>query len=164
MRTTTTGRPALEDRPIPVQGKLAAAWASFMLFYIYVDYLALYKPGFLDDIRAGVVHDFETGPLFVGASLTLVGIPALMIALSTILPARANRVVNLVVAALYIPVTIYNADGESLSYGYFYGLSIAVEVLLLAFILRSAWTWPRTSSLSVQDVVAPGRSSVEAAR
>lgn len=160
MRTTTTGRAALEDRPIPVQGKLAAAWASFMLFYIYVDYLALYKPGFLDDIRAGVVHDFETGPLFVGLSLTLVGIPALMIALSAALPARTNRVVNLVVAALYIPVTIYNADGESLSYGYFYGLSIAVEVLLLAFILRSAWRWPRTPSPSMPAAIEPDLARV----
>ena len=68
MRTTTDGRTALEDRRIPVQGRLAAAWASFMFFYIYVDYLALYKPGFLDDIRAGVIHDFETGPIFVGTS------------------------------------------------------------------------------------------------
>ncbi len=153
MRTTTAGRTALEDRQIPVQGKLAAAWASFMFFYIYVDYLALYKPGFLGDIQAGVVHDFETGPLFVGASLTLVGIPALMILISAAAPARVGRIVNLVVAALYVPVTIYNASGESLSYAYFYGLSIGVELLLLAFILRSAWTWPHTTVTSMPDVV-----------
>jgi Family of unknown function (DUF6326) len=153
VRTTTAGRTALEDRQIPVQGKLAAAWASFMFFYIYVDYLALYKPGFIDEIRGGTVHDFETGPLFVGASLTLVGIPALMVALSATLPARINRPVNVVIAALYLPVTIYNASGESMSYAYFYGLSIAVESLLLAFILRSAWTWPRTTSTSMPDVV-----------
>ncbi len=164
MSTPTAERTALEDRKIPIQAKLAAAWASFMFFYIYVDYLALYKPGFLDEIRGGTVHDFETGPLFVGASLTLVGIPALMIALSATLPARINRPINLVIAALYLPVTIYNASGESMSYAYFYGLSIALEVLLLAFILRSAWTWPRTSSPSMPDVVAPGRFPVEAAR
>jgi hypothetical protein len=40
---------------LPVQLKLAAAWASFMFLYIYVDYLALYKPGIVDDILAGVV-------------------------------------------------------------------------------------------------------------
>jgi hypothetical protein len=69
-----------------------------------------------------------------------------MIVLSATLPARVNRTVNLVVATLYIPVSIYNAAGESRSYLYFYGLSIGLEVLLLAFILRSAWTWPRRTA------------------
>ena len=144
-----------------MRARLAAAWASFMFFYLYVDYLALYKPGFLDEIQAGVVHDFETGPLFVGASLTLVGIPALMIVLSATLPARASRLVTLAVATLYIPVSIYNASGESWSYAYFYGLSIAVEVLLLAYVLRTAWTWPRTTS-STPDLTTRERAEVSA--
>jgi hypothetical protein len=67
-----------------------------------------------------------------------------MILLSTTLPARVNRTINLVVATLYIPVSMYNAVGES--WTYFYGLSIGLEVLLLAFILRSAWTWPRRTA------------------
>ena len=133
----------LEDRRMPVQARLAAAWTSFMFLYIYVDYLALYKPGFVDDILAGTVHEFDTGPTFVAMALTLMAIPILMILLSATLPARVNRTINLVVAALYVPVSIYNAAGESWTYSYFYGLSIGLEVLLLAFILRSAWTWPR---------------------
>lgn len=136
----------LENLRLPVQAKLAAAWTSFMFLYIYVDYLALYKPGFVDDIRAGIVHEFDTGPTFVALALTLMAIPILMILLSMTLPARVNRTINLVVATLYIPVSMYNAAGESWSYSYFYGLSIGLEVLLLAFILRSAWTWPRTTS------------------
>ena len=131
---------------MPVQAKLAAAWTSFMFLYIYVDYLALYKPGFVEDIQAGTVHEFDTGPTFVALALTLIAIPTLMILLSATLPARVNRTVNLVIATLYIPVSIYNAAGESWAYSYFYGLSIGLEVLLLAFILRSAWTWPRTHS------------------
>ncbi|HVK22536.1 MAG TPA: DUF6326 family protein [Actinokineospora sp.] len=133
----------LEDLRMPVKAKLAAAWASFMFLYIYVDYLALYKPGVIDNILAGIVHEFKTGPTFVGISLTLIAIPSLMILLSATLPARVNRTINLVVAALYVPVSLFNAAGESWSYAYFYGFSIGLEVLLLAFILRSAWTWPR---------------------
>jgi hypothetical protein len=135
-----------DDVRLPVQVRLAAAWASFMFLYIYVDYLALYKPGFVDDLLAGTVHEFDTGPTFVALALTLIAIPSLMVVLSAALPARVNRVVNLVVAALYVPVSIYNAAGESWSYSYFYGLSIGLEVLLLAFILRAAWTWPRRSA------------------
>ncbi|TDC83999.1 hypothetical protein E1193_07225 [Micromonospora sp. KC606] len=143
---TRTDRPAgaLQEAHIPVQAKLAAAWASFMFLYIYVDYLALYKPGFINDILVGVVHEFDTGPTFVALALTLVAIPILMILLSTTLPARVNRATNLVVATLFIPVSVYNAEGESWTYFYFYGLSIGLELLLLAFILRAAWTWPRS--------------------
>ena len=153
MRTPTAQRGALEDRRIPVQVKLAAAWTSFMFLYLYVDYLALYKPGFIDELRAGIVHEFEIGPTFVGLALTLIAIPSLMVLLSATLPARANRIVNIVVAAIYIPVSIYNAAGESLSYGYFYGLSIGLEVLILALVIRWAWTWPRTSVASTSDLV-----------
>ncbi|MUN36243.1 DUF6326 family protein [Actinomadura litoris] len=133
----------LEDLRLPVQAKLAAAWTSFMFLYIYVDYLALYKPGFLDDLLGGTVHEFDTGPTFVAVALSLMAVPILMILLSATLPARVNRTINVVVAALYIPVSVFNAAGEPLSYSYFYGLSIGLELLLLAFILRSAWSWPR---------------------
>ena len=158
MRTQTAELTALEDRQVPVQAKLAAAWTSFMFLYIYVDYLALYKPGFVDEILAGIVHEFDTGPTFVALALTLMAIPILMILLSTTLPARVNRTINLVVATLYIPVSIYNASGEeSWTYSYFYGLSIGLEVLLLAFILRAAWTWPRTTRATAGRDLAQAR-------
>jgi hypothetical protein len=44
MRTpqpTTT----LQDQPIPVRAKLAAAWTSFMFLYAYVDILGFFTPG-----------------------------------------------------------------------------------------------------------------------
>jgi hypothetical protein len=164
VRTQTAEPTALEDQRVPVRLKLAAAWTSFMFLYIYVDYLALYKPGFLDDILGGTVHEFDAGPTFVALALTLIAIPSLMIVLSAIMPARVNRTINLVVATLYIPVSVYNAAGESWTYSYFYGLSIGLEVLLLAFILRSAWTWPRTPSPSMPDLVDSDRSHIQTER
>ena len=137
-------RSALEDLRMPVQAKLAAAWTSFMFLYIYVDYFHLYKPGAVDDILVGTVYEFDISQTLLTAFLTLVAIPILMVMLSMTLPARVNRATNLVVASLYIPVSMFNAVGES--WTYFYGLSIGLEVLLLAFILRSAWTWPRRTA------------------
>ena len=144
MRTRQPTTTTLENLRIPVQAKLAAAWTSFMFLYIYVDYFHLYKPGVIDDILAGSVFEFDISQTLLTAFLTLIAIPILMVMLSMMLPARANRTINLVVASLYIPVSMFNAVGES--WTYFYGLSIGLEVLLLAFILRSAWTWPRTAS------------------
>ena len=143
-KTTTKTTTELHDPPVPVRAKLAAAWASFMFFYIYVDYLHLYKPGVVDDILDGVVFEFDISQTFVVTSLMIVGIPALMIVLSMALPARANRTLNLVVASLCIPIAAFNVVGES--WIYFFGLGVVVEVTLLVYILRAAWTWPRATS------------------
>jgi hypothetical protein len=145
MRTrqpTTT----LEDQRIPVQAKLAAAWTSLMFFYIYIDYFHLYKPGAIDQIRGGEIFVFDISGQLMTIFVAVIGIPALMVMLSMTLPARVNRATNLVVALLYIPVSVFNALGESWDWAFFYGLSIGIEVLLLAFILRSAWTWPRRTA------------------
>ncbi|WP_281283419.1 DUF6326 family protein [Modestobacter excelsi] len=131
---------------MPVQAELAAAWTSCMFLYIYVDYFHLYKPGVVDDILAGTVFTFDISPTILTVMLASVAIPALMVMLSMTLPARVNRATNLVVASLYIPYSMYNAAGESWDWAFFYGLSIGLEVLLLAFILRSAWTWPRRTA------------------
>ena len=148
-KTTTT----LHDSPVPLRAKLAAAWTSFMFLYIYVDYLHLYKPGALTDILAGVVFTFDISQTFVVIALTSVAIPMFMILLSMTLPARVNRAINLVVGTLYIPYSAFNlAGGEWMA---FYGLGVALEVLLLAFVLRTAWTWPRlaTSRTATERVV-----------
>jgi hypothetical protein len=137
-------RSALEDLRMPVQAKLAAAWTSFMFLYIYVDYFTLYKPGVIHDILVGSVWEFDISQVFVVVGLSLMAVPILMVFLSMTLPARANRLMNLIVAPIYVVVSAFNALGES--WTYFYGLSIGLEVLLLAFILRSAWTWPRRTA------------------
>ncbi len=155
---------ASKDPQIPVQAKLAAAWTSFMFLYIYLDYFALYKPGVIDDLRAGVVFGLDISPTLLTIFLALIAIPALMVWLSMTLPARVNRATNLVVASLFIPVSVFNAVGESSSWSFFYGLSIGLEVLLLAFILRSAWTWPRTSSASMAEPAAPRRPQIQMGR
>ncbi|MCA1681751.1 MAG: DUF6326 family protein [Actinobacteria bacterium] len=161
--TTHKGPSRQLDNPqVPVQVKLAAAWTSFMFLYIYVDYFHLYKPGVIDDILAGVVFEFQISQTLLTLFLAAVSVPSLMIVLSVILPARSNRMINLVVASLNIPFAMFNAVGES--WTYFYGLSIGLEVLLLAFILRSAWTWPRTSSASMPEPAAPHRSQIQMGR
>lgn len=138
-RTTTP----LEDQPIPVRAKLAAAWTSFMFLYAYVDILNFFTPGVIEDILDGRVFEFDLSQTFSTAALTLMAIPIFMVVLSMTLPARVSRIANLVVSSLYVPVTAFNAVGES--WLYFYGLGIVLEVTLLALIIRYAWTWPRTA-------------------
>ena len=137
---------ALEDRSIPVKAKLAAAWTSFMLLYVYVDILAFYKPGVVDDILVGVVWEFDITQTWAITALTLLAMPILMIVASMTLPARANRITNLIVASVQVAFAAFNAAGElGQSWMYFYFLGVALELIVLALILRYAWTWPRTA-------------------
>ena len=145
--TIRTNTPTLLDNPpVPVQAKLAAAWTSLMFFVIYIDYFHLYQPGAIDQIRGGGIFVFDITPTLMTIFVVVIGIPALMVMLSMALPARVNRATNLVVASLYIPVMVFNAAGASWDWAFYYGLSIGLEVLLLAFILHSAWTWPRRTA------------------
>ena len=144
---------ASKDPPIPVQAKLASAWASFMFLYIYVDILNFYKPGVVDGILAGLIWKFDVSPALLTVMLVSVSIPAMMVWLSMTLPARVNRTTNLVVASLLIPYSVFNAAGTTWEWSAFYGFSIGLEVLLLAFILRSVWTWHRTHA-DAADVAA----------
>ncbi len=146
MTTQTALAPTTRmDQPVPRQVKLAAAWASFMCLNIYVDVLGLYKPGAVEGILKGKVFTFDITQTFMASSLAASAVPTMMILLSTTLPARANRMTNLVVASLLIPWMAFNlVGGEWLAY---FGLGFALELVLLGFILRAAWSWPRPSAI-----------------
>ena len=150
---TPQSHTALQNKPsqsrledLRMQAKLAAAWTSLMFFIIYIDYFHLYQPGEIDDIRSGVIFKFDISGNLMSIFFVIIAIPTLMIMLSMTLPARMNRVTNLVVASLYSPLLILNFVGAPSDYAFYYALTIGVEVLIVAFILRSAWTWPRRTA------------------
>ncbi len=131
---------SLEYIKVSVKLKLAALWTSFMFLYIYVDHFALYMPNKVADILKGRVFVFDITPGFIIAALVSVSIPALMIFLSVALPAKVNRWVNIVIAAIYIPYSLFNLAGEAWMHMVF---AAAVEVVILCLIIRYAWKWPR---------------------
>ena len=133
----------LEDLKINIKVKLTALWTAFMFLYIYVDYFHLYMPGQIEDILAGKVFTFDISYVFLLIALILITIPALMIFLSVALSAKVNRWANIIIAAVYIPYTLFNVVGETWVHIY---LGAAVEVVLLSLIIRYAWKWPRQGS------------------
>jgi len=133
----------MEDIKVSLKPKLAALWASFMFLYIYVDYFALYMPGKLQGILAGKIFVFDISYVFLLIALISVTIPALMIYLSVALPAKVNRWANIIIAAVYIPYTLFNLAGETWAHMVF---GAAVEVVLLLLIIRYAWKWPKQES------------------
>ena len=130
----------LEDIKIDVKLKLAALWTSLMFLIIYLDYFHLYMPGSLEDILAGKVFVFDITHGFLLAALAMVATPALMIFLSVALTAKVNRWVNVIIAAINIPLLLFNLVGEAWVHMV---IGAVVEVVLLLLIIHYAWKWPR---------------------
>ncbi len=130
----------LKDINVSVNLKLAALWTSFMFLYVYVDHFALYMPGKVADILKGKVFVFDITQGFIFIALFLATIPMLMVFLSVILPAKINRLVNIMVAIVLIPYMLFNLAGEAWMHMVF---AAVVEVILLGLIIRYAWKWPR---------------------
>lgn len=138
MNTQKTPQNAQEDIKVSLKLKLATLWVSLMFLYIYVDYFHLYMPGKIADIQTERVFEFDITQGFLLVALVSMKIPALMIFLSVALPAKVNRWVNIIIAAVYIPFTLFNLAGEAWWHMYF---AAAVEIVLLCLIIRYAYKW-----------------------
>jgi len=131
---------SLENIKASLKLKLASLWASLMFLIIYLDYFHLYMPGKIAEIETGRVFVFDITQGFLLAALTVVTIPALMIFLSVVLPAKVNRWVNIIIAAVNIPCILFNLAGEAWMHMV---VGAVVQVVLLCLIICYAWKWPR---------------------
>ena len=136
----TVPQTTLEDIKVNLKLKLASMWASLMFIIIYLDYFHLYMPGSLEDMLSGTVFVFNITQSFLLAALAMVTVPALMIFLSIALPAKINRWANIIIAAINIPLILFNLAGEAWLHMV---IGAVVQVILLFLIIRYAWQWPR---------------------
>ncbi len=144
MNSETKSATILEDMKINVKIKLSALWVTVNLLYLYVDVYSYYKPGIIEKIIAGEVAftGIEVTQAFLLVVIILMTIPSIMVFLSLILPAKANRWTNIIVGIFEIIFVIGATIGETWAY-YIFG-SI-VEVVLLSLIVWYAWKWSKVS-------------------
>jgi hypothetical protein len=147
--------PVLEELRIPTQVKLAGLWAAVMFMYVYVDIFGFFRPGIISDILAGRVYVFDITQTWLVSSLVLMTLPSLMVYLSLVMPARANRYANIGLAAVYMIIILGLAAGESWAY---YVIGSVVEAVLLAQVVWTAWRWPQvprqSAAVAVEGAVA----------
>jgi len=130
----------LEDFRAPAKMRLAALWTSLMFLYVYGDYFNMYQPGKLEKMAAG-----DVGPVSAGDPVAMLAIsmmmvpPALMIALSILLPPLLSRWLNVFFGLVYAAILGWTLPGAPLFY-IAYG---AAEILLSLFIAWTALAWPR---------------------
>jgi hypothetical protein len=128
-----------QDLPVNVRVKLSGLWASMLFVFAYVDLFSLYRPDVRSKLEAGQVSGFDVGQTFLLATTVYIAIPSLMVFLVLVLRPKVNRIVNIVLAAVYALTIVGGAVGE----WSYYVFGSALEVGLLAAIVFYAWTWPR---------------------
>ena len=144
MNSETKSATILEDMKINVKIKLSALWVTVNLLYLYVDLYYNYIPGVIEKIIAGEVAftGIEVTQAFLLVVIILMTIPSIMVFLSLILPAKANRWTNIIVGIFEIIFVIGAAIGETWAY---YIFASIVEVVLLSLIVWYAWNWSKVS-------------------
>lgn len=133
-------KPPIKEFHVPTPVKLSVLWASLMSLYIYNDFIALWKPGMLEMIgegQMGILGE-ATDPVLIGVAI-VVGIPAVMVFLSSILPSKISRLLNLVFGPIFCLMAVSLAIGAA---PYFQLIS-AAEVVALVLITWIAFRWPR---------------------
>ena len=143
MKAGNKSKCTLENITVDVKIKISALWVVLMLIYLYVDVFGFYKPGVIAGILDGKIWKFEITQMWALASLILMMIPGLMVFLSLLLKARPNRLVNIILAAVYIVVGVATTVGETWA---FYIVGHVVGILLLGVIIGYALKWPRTDA------------------
>jgi len=130
----------LTDYTINIKLKLSAIWGSVMSLYIYCDYFDLYTPNKLESMINGtsLFGTLSQGILLGLSSILLV--TSLMICLCILLPAKINRIINIVVGVI---MTVMLALIVFASGWYFYQMYAAVESALTLYIAYLAWNWPK---------------------
>jgi hypothetical protein len=153
---------ALQPFDPPVQLKLSALWASVMLCYIYGDYFGLFVPGTLQAMFDGQMGSL--GPTTQGVLLgtsALITFPALMVALSLLLPPAVNRWLNIVLGLAYTAIVVFFMAGG----WWFYDALAIVEIILQLLVVWHAWKWPKVPAVARHDLPADrsSRTTSEAA-
>ena len=129
----------LEDVKINVKIKLAAAWASLVLIYLYADLFGFYTPGHLEEVLDGYLAGTQITQVLLLVFMIIMTIPSLMVFLSLILEAKVNRWTNIIVGIIQIVFVLGMALGDT---SLLYIFSSSVEALLLVLIVWHSWKWP----------------------
>ena len=133
------------DTRVDVKVVLCALWIAMLFVFAYVDIFGFLRADVLNAALNGKVATtgFTINQGFLIFTLIYILVAALMVVLSLLLKPRVNRIVNIVVSALYILTIIVAAVGER---WFYYLIGSFVEVILLVAIAGIAWKWPPPQS------------------
>ena len=140
MTASRKDRKLLEDLNVNVKIKLAGLWVTLMFFYLYRDVLGFMEPGHIEDLLAGELAGIQMTQALLLGSAVLMAIPSLMVFLSLVLKAKANRWTNIIIGIAHMVLLGGTFFGGKISALYIFYAT--VEFLLMVLIVWHAWKWP----------------------
>ena len=118
-----------------------ALWIFVFLNMIFRDLHELGRPGLLQEMMIGVVNGVQITDSFMLIGGMMIEIPLLMLPLSQLLPFKANRLANIWIGALMIPLMIVVYNPPDLDDIFF----LVFEIAALLLIIWYAWRWSNPS-------------------
>jgi len=135
---------ALQNVAVNEKIVLSGLWTSMLFVFAYVDIFGFWREDVITGALTGKIPGvgLAIDQTFLTLTTVYILIPSLMVVASLLIPARANRITNIVVGVLYFASIVATVIGESWTY---YILGSAVEMVLLLAIVFVAWTWRKRS-------------------
>ena len=133
----------LVNKKIDIKIKLSALWTSVVFCYLYGDYFELYTPEKIDGLLTGNNVLDEPGKLLAAAMV--LAVPSVMVALSILLDARINRILNFIFGSIFTLMMILIGVNSMTPWYSFYVFLAFLESLLTLMIVWHAWKWPKQS-------------------
>ena len=144
MNTSSSSPKIFKDFNINIKIKLSALWVALMFCYTYADILGFYAPGNLEALISGEIAGIQMTQGMLFGSAVLMVVPSLMIFLSLVMSAKANRLVNIIAGLVYLVVLVSTFfTGRNPAYYLFFSV---VKAILLGLIVWFAWNWPKTEA------------------
>jgi uncharacterized membrane protein len=95
-----------KDVKIDIKIKFSALWVALMFCYTYADILGFHAPGNLEEMISGEFAGIQMSQGMLFGSAILMAVPTMMVIISLVVKAKANRLVNIIAAIVYLVVLI----------------------------------------------------------
>ncbi|AKA35261.1 MAG: hypothetical protein CMH48_01800 [Muricauda sp.] len=134
----------LENPKVNIKIKLASLWASATFCYLYGDYFELYTPGKVNSLLTGENILDSPNKLFIAT--IILAISSIMVALSIILKAKINRILNILFGLLFTLMMLFIGFSSNTEWYRFYVFLAFLESIITCLIVWHAWKWPKITS------------------
>ncbi|MBE9029308.1 hypothetical protein IQ266_05970 [filamentous cyanobacterium LEGE 11480] len=121
---------------IAMKAKLSTLWIFFLLNMIFRDIHEFVEPGFIAEIMTGKSNGNPITEQMLLLGGVMIEVPIAMVLLSRLLPYRANRWANIIVAVIYLSLIIIfgTTDLDDTFH-------LVMEIAALSCVIWSAWRW-----------------------
>lgn len=133
-----------ENTRIDLKIKIAALWLTIYLLFIYGDLFSMWIPTRLNDLLNGNMSAGPTTPAKLMGVSIFITIYAIMPLMNLILIPKISRILNIIIAILFIVVWLFILTQFSFTAMWNFYIYLAVcEIVLALVIIYLSWNWPK---------------------